>query len=430
MYYRTVTGCRPRLRRLRAGYGQKAACILFIISIQLVRVIGAFGQSNGAVSTTPADAPPAALNRGDTLPARYRPLLLPPGRQELPSITLLYFWHTTCLGCWQKMPGFDSLQRSFNGQLALVPITREPAEKVRQLAQKRPQLQGLQLHQLYADTLLHGLFPFLFVPHVVWLDSAGQVLAVTAAGQVNAAAVQQALQGQTHQWRQKQDLSFFNREQPLLSWNTKAGYNLHPPLEELIAWAGYAHGTEPGMVVQQGAGGGRITAVNATPQQLFERVYRLPPFTHHWHIAPAADSLFFKPPHLSQEEWLERVARCFELQWTGPATPQQVATRVHRAIAGHLGLSGTIDSLDTECWEVLGSGKPGGTRRLHDCLYRYNQQYPHHLVTRLPATATCHTAPGFSSWQGFEQWCRHNGYTAARTLRRLPHFFVSIISSP
>lgn len=401
----------------------------FILPAFLFSFLGALGQSKGEGTPSPADyAVIKPLTVGDTmLPATLQ--VLAPESQWLSiphpeKLTLLYFWHTTCVSCWKKMPFYDSLLSHYPGKFQLITITTEPADKLNAFIARHPEIKALQLPMAAADSLLSATFPHLMVSHVVWLAPGGQVTAITGPGYITAAHIDEALQTKMPHWPVKMDVSLFHHDQPLFSPNPKAGYNLSPQAVGFTGWAAYLPGVSSGFVVQKNTGPGRMTGVNITLKNMFERVYLLPPFNHLWKMPDSLKNRFFMPDNIPSEDWIAQVSFCFEMQWPVSMDKQALSRQVLRAIEEKFGITGKIDTIPTPCWVIQGAGKPGGNLSLKAGIYRYNTQFAQHLISETLPETKCHTPPDFDDWEGFVQWCKTNGFTAGKAMIPLPFFII------
>lgn len=395
------------------------------------------GQSKGEGTPNPADyAAIKPLSVGDTLPPielhttwpTPRKLLLPEGAAG--KLTIFYFWHTTCTGCWGKFPLLDSLQRQFGDSIQIITITPEKEAYATAFLQRMPKVKHIRLPGIYKDTLLHKLFPFLFVSHVAWVQPDGRVAALTGPGYVQAGFIREALAGNTSGWQVKKDISFFDPGSALFSFNTRAGYNLEATGINYTAWSNYLPGVETGIFHLQKESLHRLTLVNNTLTQLFERVYRLPRFPHQWRIPDSLAGLFKKPAHMPGEEWLPENAWCLEIQWTPVKDNRQQKIDILQAIENKFGITGSVDTLPVPCWIIKGKDKPGGTLSLRSEVYRFNEASPIHLQSQTAPGSLCTTpldAAHLQSWTAFEKWCALNGFAAEQGTCNIPVFSISSI---
>lgn len=118
------------------------------------------------------------------------------------TLVLLDFWETWCKSCVEALPKLQALQQLFPGQLQVVGITRfADSAQLGHTVRKQQVHLPIVLH----DTLLYQLFPHGFVSHIVWLDQARVVRALTHAHEVTAERVREMLRNSQVNWPVKRD---------------------------------------------------------------------------------------------------------------------------------------------------------------------------------------------------------------------------------
>lgn len=131
-------------------------------------------------------------------------------------LLLLDFWATSCAGCIQAIPQLDSLQQAFGGRVVILPVTAEKRERVMTFQQTNAFLQGWKFRTVVEDRDLHALFPHRLVPHEVWIDSTGKVIAITDVAAVNSATINRAISGKPLDASLKADVLSYKRNKALL----------------------------------------------------------------------------------------------------------------------------------------------------------------------------------------------------------------------
>ncbi|MBL0744846.1 TlpA family protein disulfide reductase [Chryseolinea lacunae] len=141
-----------------------------------------------------------ALAIGDKLPSDIivRNILhYPTGQASVGEfrgkLLILDFWATWCSPCVAMMPKSDSLQRAFAADVQFLPVTRQGRNEVERLLNRAPKLKGIRLPMATGDTTLIKFFPHHELPHYVWIDPAGTVVAITDHRDVNAATIRKVL---------------------------------------------------------------------------------------------------------------------------------------------------------------------------------------------------------------------------------------------
>jgi thiol-disulfide isomerase/thioredoxin len=133
------------------------------------------------------------------------------------KLLILDFWATWCSPCIAMMPKSDSLQKAFGNSLQILPVTDQSRADVERVLAKSARLKGLALPIAVADTTLGRLFPHTELPHYVWIDQTGTVVAITDHQEVNAASIRKVLDRVPVSMVEKRDaMKSYDREVPLL----------------------------------------------------------------------------------------------------------------------------------------------------------------------------------------------------------------------
>jgi thiol-disulfide isomerase/thioredoxin len=118
------------------------------------------------------------------------------------KIIILDFWSTTCSACIDAFPELDSLQRRYpkNLQLFLVNYknkwdTDNRVKVVIGLTKERMN-KLFKLPVVLADTALSRFFVFNTVPHCVWINPDGKIIAITDSRPINSFNIEKAIRGE------------------------------------------------------------------------------------------------------------------------------------------------------------------------------------------------------------------------------------------
>jgi len=172
------------------------------------------------------------LSIGDTLPeVRLTKIFRQEGGQlNLKSfyskLLILDFWGTWCDPCILAMPKMDSLQTKYRGQLRILPVSDESYDKVKNVMQTNPVLKHLSLPSVTGDSKLNSLFQHRTVPHEVWINEKGIVVAISSELEVTEENINVALQNKTTGIRVKQDEIDFEQGKPIIKLNWQNGTQL------------------------------------------------------------------------------------------------------------------------------------------------------------------------------------------------------------
>jgi len=135
------------------------------------------------------------------------------------KLLILDFWATWCSPCVAMIPKLDSLQRRFGDRLQILSVTYQSEKEATDFLNKMEKVKGLhyQLPLVSGDTALHKLFPHIYLPHYVWIDKTGTVLAITGREELSEHNINTYLQTGSLNLNKKIDTRIpYNRKMPLL----------------------------------------------------------------------------------------------------------------------------------------------------------------------------------------------------------------------
>ncbi|AFL83605.1 thiol-disulfide isomerase-like thioredoxin [Belliella baltica DSM 15883] len=152
------------------------------------------------------------------------------------KILILDFWATWCAPCIASFPRLDSLDKAFGDQLAIIPATYEKVKPVENLFNRMESIKHIRKPMIVEDNILRSIFPHKILPHYVWIDQEGKVLAFTESSEVTTKNIQKILEDNNTSLNQKDmtykttilEKSYFNSEiikpETLLFQSSIAGY--------------------------------------------------------------------------------------------------------------------------------------------------------------------------------------------------------------
>ncbi len=101
-------------------------------------------------------------------------------------LTIIDFWAVWCTACSAAFPKLDTLQHAFTGQLQIVLVNNYPHTKDNAITidrfisgyiRKYPGF-SVPVVQLSSEALRQS-FPFIYIPHYVWLGPGRRILGMT-----------------------------------------------------------------------------------------------------------------------------------------------------------------------------------------------------------------------------------------------------------
>lgn len=274
--------------------------------------------------------PAQELKVGDSLPPEVMNLPLrvinhPEGKETLTlndykgRFIILDFWATWCSPCVTMLPRLDSLQQQFAGSLQILPVTGQAGRTAAQFLDKYAlrTRRGVRLPQVVDDRVLHALFPHLYIPHYVWIDTTGKVKAITGSAEVTNEKISAFITHGNVTLTTKSDPGrmAYDRRKPLLI-NGNGGDGSHLVYHSLLTK--YAPGLKDGYAVEvDSLKNGKLSLLNV-------------PLYWYYRAAYGADSVWFGRSRLeirmnepqrilysdscgSYEEWKQKYAYCYQL---------------------------------------------------------------------------------------------------------------------
>lgn len=220
-----------------------------------------------------------ALKHGDMVPNIVIEKILNNGGNTLQladfkgKLLILDFWATSCGACIQAMPRLDSLSDAFGGNLVVLPVTAEKAERIFAFQHSNTFLKRRLFRTVVEDKALHILFPHRMLPHEVWIDGTGKVLGFTEALDITQATVAQALAGKGITAGMKEDILDFDRDKPLLVQGNGGSDSLYKyrsvitgALKGLPSGMGFSYDSAKRMTI--------VRATNVSIKKLYTLAYK------------------------------------------------------------------------------------------------------------------------------------------------------------
>ncbi|WP_398455851.1 TlpA family protein disulfide reductase [Sphingobacterium thalpophilum] len=119
------------------------------------------------------------------------------------KLLILDFWATWCSPCVAMMPKMETLQKEFAGKLQFISISSQKKKDVLAFISKLDAKYRGNIPMVTDDILFSRYFPHVFLPHYVWIDQNGKVLAITDAKEITEEKIQETLKNASQSFLQR-----------------------------------------------------------------------------------------------------------------------------------------------------------------------------------------------------------------------------------
>lgn len=178
-----------------------------------------------------AQSPPVrALSVGDTVPdvvfnhvINYKDTTarLSDFKEKL---VILDFMSTGCAPCIRELPRLDSIQNQYSNKVVTFIVTQESEKRMNSFFKNR---KSINIPAIYNDSLLHELFPHIFISHFVVIKD-GIVKAITFPEYITFKSIKKSINENNFDWPLKIDRPDFDFGMPLIVQNNSLSSDLVP----------------------------------------------------------------------------------------------------------------------------------------------------------------------------------------------------------
>jgi thiol-disulfide isomerase/thioredoxin len=188
----------------------------------LLLVLG-IGSISFAIAQSEAPTTSQALKIGDNVPDIVFENIINNGKQTSfklsdfkGKLVILDFMATWCVPCIRALPKLDSLQSTYKDKLKIIPITYENPETMNRMLKINDNLKGVTL-PFVTKTELRHYFPYRLIPHEIWIDEEGKIVAITNELEVTEQNIKKHLEEKALALKPKVDVVKFDSKLPLLA---------------------------------------------------------------------------------------------------------------------------------------------------------------------------------------------------------------------
>ncbi|MEJ5993210.1 TlpA disulfide reductase family protein [Pedobacter sp. Du54] len=299
---------------------------------------------------------------------------------------ILDFGNTSCIPCLEALPKLSVLKNKFAGQLEVIMISSEKRTNAEAFFKRRPDVKSLNIPMVIQDTLLRKYFPYLSIPHEVWIDKYGTVQGFTDHHSVTEENVEKLIDGRPLELPIKWDFPY-NYKIPLITLNPANIKANHKP--EVSSYSFFSKNI-PGLTRKfiedkdTLSGTTRVLALNLEIAEIFlllsQRYYHTSfQKSHIFSDEGIIKKIFYDESYGNRAVWEQDNTVSFELTFPMKITKIERNLRIKQQLAWFLDLEMTLKNEKVACW-VVGVSEEGisnnfnNGKNLKDFLYEANKR--------------------------------------------------------
>lgn len=306
------------------------------------------------------------------------------------KLLLLDFWATYCATCIEKMDHMEQLMKRYPEQLQVLLVSpagkNDTRQRIHALFERHKNSAGdrFQLPVVVNDTALGTLFPNKYLPHIIWINAAQKVIAITGSEAVTTENISAVLAGKQPAFELKEDyVDFKPREGLFKNGNGGSGNDflfrtIVTPNVLGIPSSSSMKKDERGMVT-------RISHANAGLLFLLKQAYDCSLPFGHTDLSKAGSDIDYRE---KDDQWRVNNSYCYEMV-VPPTSFAAAKSLMQRDLQRYFGLSASIDLLLTDCYVLtadtarLGRFKSSGGKSVNHLFESSGKQLRNSPVSTL-----------------------------------------------
>lgn len=130
------------------------------------------------------------------------------------KLVIFDFWGFGCSSCIESFPKLDSLQKKYDSLIQIILVNKESLVATKKFFEAHKKIKRPTISFITEDTILHVLFPHIYVPHIVMLDSNKTVRHITGGENLTDKNIASLLANQKVDLRSKFELKDYDKTKP------------------------------------------------------------------------------------------------------------------------------------------------------------------------------------------------------------------------
>lgn len=268
---------------------------------------------------------------------------------EEKKLLVIDFFTTNCGSCIASIPKLNSLQEKYKDKIQILLVTSENKERVKNFMEQNHNAKQSRIPIVVEDTVLKTLFPYQFVPQVIWiLDD--RVEAITEGKMLDENAIDEILKkGYADNWPLKND--FFDPN--LAVFERSARYTIFSGIGGYMDEARTAYMTDT--LYEHGVKRFRMINVSIVPAFLnaMGKIREMPLMKRERIVIEAEHPERYEMPKgMSPSLWKQQYAFCYEATWPLDMDDKTCYARIIDDLNNKLGVRVRLEQRPVKCWLV------------------------------------------------------------------------------
>ncbi|MEN5378764.1 TlpA family protein disulfide reductase [Sphingobacterium kitahiroshimense] len=262
------------------------------------------------------------------------------------DLIILDFFNTYCTTCIEAMPKYKEIQSQYTDRLRILPVSTEERPKIHGMIERNSKIVDQDFPIVLEDKLLSEMFPYLSVPHLVWIFK-NKVIAITMGDMLTSKNIDKILNNETvAYWPIKNDF-------PIAINHTKK-----EEFESFTKIGKYKNGLPAKFDIDTIGNYIYFKMDNVAPIQAFLYLYglieKLPLMKKERMIFNVAQiGRLLNIDSLPYSEWLQQHAFCYESSWPIAINEKSQINFVISDLSNRLGYKVNLDKREANIWEIV-----------------------------------------------------------------------------